>query len=75
MVEVLAGDDVRCSVRHAVDHNLLDAGVRRIVRFAIKSVGYIGIMHARGQGRSIRTHEARDVRSGDLTFGEQFEGA
>lgn len=33
------------------------------------------VVHAGGEGRAERAHEAGDVRAGDLTFGEQLEGA
>ena len=41
----------------------------------IQVVGLILIVHAGGQGGAERAHEAGDVRAGDLTFGEQLEGA
>ena len=41
----------------------------------IQVVGLILIVHAGGQGGAERAHKAGDVRAGDLTFGEQLEGA
>ena len=41
----------------------------------VQVVGLILIVHAGGQGGAERAHEAGDVRAGDLTFGEQLEGA
>ena len=41
----------------------------------IQVVGLILIVHAGGEGRAERAHEAGDVRSGDFAFGEQFERA
>ena len=41
-------------------------------RIIVRSVD---IMHAGGQGGTVRAHETGDVRAGDLAFGEQFESA
>jgi len=38
-------------------------------------VGFVLIVHAGGQSGTERAHQAGDVRAGDLTLGEQFEGA
>ena len=48
------------------------SGVRVTV---VESVGDVGVVHARGQRGTVCAHQAGDVRSGHLTFGEQLEGA
>ena len=60
-------------MRDAVDvDGLASVGVRVTI---VESVGDVGVMHARGQRGTVCAHQAGDVRSGHLTFGEQLEGA
>ena len=44
-------------------------------RIVVETVSHVGIVHACGQRGAVRAHQAGDVRSGHLTFGEQLEGA
>ena len=74
VVEVAAGHDAGCGVRDACDIDRLrtfrSGGIA-----VVETVGHVGIVHACGQRGAVRAHQAGDVRSGHLTFGEQFEGA
>ena len=55
--------------RRRVDGTPVRADVRVVV------VRDVLVVHAGGEGRAERAHEAGDVRSGDFAFGEQFERA
>ncbi len=72
VVEFVAGDDAGRGVFHAVDAHVLGVGVLRVV---VQSVCDVGVVHARGQRGAVCAHQAGDVRSGHLAFGEQLEGA
>ena len=85
-VERVAGQDGAGGVLHAIDDDgmlvVLRVPLRIILQCAavcrdqrIRFVRHIHVMHARGEGRAICTHQAGDVRTGHLTFGQQFECA
>ena len=64
--------DARDGVAHAVDARHVHAGG---VGVAVRVVGDVVVVHARGERRTIGAHESGDVGARHLAFGEQFERA
>ena len=72
LVEGGAVQDARDGVVHAVDARHVHAGG---VGVAVRVVGDVVVVHARGERGAVGAHESGDVGACHFAFGEQFERA